>query len=238
METRVANRVPVQMCRQSTDARRANALLIVAPLAIVLLVPLECAAAVAVPTNSPAPKQTNEPVAQLLVDGNAAYEAGDLVKAELRWTEIRKCAAGNADWPKAVFNLGLLEYHRKNLSQAIGYFDEVIQSHPNDQEPGANLMETNRNYSYRSALAISQCYEAMGAYRLALRYAWLAKTKYRYYSWCGTCSRNANVALDKRIAYLAVRASRVHIWASLLVIGFFSFRKWTAANRKRRADNC
>ena len=43
-------------------------------------------------------------------------------------------------------------------------------------------METNRNYSFRRALAISECYEATGAYRLALRYAWQAKTKSRYYS--------------------------------------------------------
>src|ERR1035441_2117325 len=49
------------------------------------------------------------------------------------------------------------------------------------KEPGGNLMETNRNYSNRSAMAISQCYEAMGQFSPALRYAWLAKTKYRYY---------------------------------------------------------
>ena len=119
---------------------------------------------------------------------------------------------------------GLLEYRRKNFRKAISYFDEVLQSHPNDREPGGNIMETNRNYSYRSALAISQCYEAMGGFGAALRYAWLAKTKYPYYSWCGTCYNNANFALNKRIAYLSVRVSRLQIWAGMLLFGFFAVR--------------
>jgi hypothetical protein len=85
-------------------------------------------------------------------------------------------------------------------------------------------METNRNYSNRSAMAISQCYEAMGQFSPALRYAWLAKTKYRYYSWCGTCYNSANFAMNKRIAYLALRVSRLHIWAGILVLGFVAIR--------------
>jgi tetratricopeptide (TPR) repeat protein len=238
MDTCVASPALVQMGGQRTKAQRMNALSTVLPLAIVLLAPLQCGAAVAGPSACPVHKQANEAVSQLLADGNAAYEAGDLAKAEVRWAEIRECAGGTTAWPKAVFNLGLLEYRRKKFRQAIAYFHEVLQSHPNDKEPGANIMETNRNYSYRSALAISQCYEAMGAYRLALRYAWLAKTKYHYYSWCGTCLNNANLAVNKRIAYLTVRASQEHIWASVLVVGFLAFRKWKAKRSKRPSDNC
>lgn len=237
MDTYVASRAHVQMVGQSAKAHLMKARSTVLPPAIVLLVALQCGAAVASAITCPAQKQTNDAAAQLLADGNAAYEAGDVAKAQACWTEIRECAANTTDWPKAVFNLGVLEYRRKNLRQAIAYFDEVLQSHPNDKEPGASLMETNRNYSYRSALAISQCYEAMGAYRFALRYAWLAKTKYRYYSWCGTCYNSANFAVNKRIAYLMVRASRMQIWGSVLVIGFLVFRRWKAARSQQSSDN-
>jgi outer membrane protein assembly factor BamD (BamD/ComL family) len=147
------------------------------PLAILVIVALPCAATVAGPSCLEL-KLTAEAVSQLLADGNAAFETGDTAKAEVDWTKIRQCAPATPDWPKAVFNLGLLEYKRHNLRQAITYFSEVLQSHPNDKEPGGNIMETNRNYSYRSAVAISQCYEAIDAYRSALHYAWLAKTKY------------------------------------------------------------
>jgi len=194
-------------------------------LATVLIISRASVGAVAGAGTCPEQMQTDEAASKSLADGNAAFEAGDMAKAEAQWKQIRQCAPGTADWPKAVFNLGLLEHRRKNFRQAVEYFHEVLQSHPNDKEPGANLMETNRNYSYRSALAISECYEAMGAYRSALHYAWLAKTKYRYYSWCGTCYASADAAVNKRIAYLTMRASRVHIWASVLVVGLLALWK-------------
>jgi tetratricopeptide (TPR) repeat protein len=151
--------------------------------------------------------------------------------------KIRECAPATPEWPRAVFNLGLLEYKRNNLRQAVTYFDEVLQSHPNDKEPGGSIMETNRNYSFRSAMAVSQCYEAMGEFSSALRYAWLAKTKYRYYSWCGTCINGANFAVNKRIAYLTVRASHLQVWASMLVAGFVAFRWKKSRSGKRRSDS-
>jgi len=192
------------------------------PVLMLVLVVLPCAATESLPC--PTPKPTPQAISKQLDEGNAAFEAGDISKAEKQWTEIRKCASGTSDWPKAVFNLGLLEYRRNHLRQAITHFDEILQSHPNDREPGGNIMETNRNYSFRSALAISECYETMGEFSSALRYAWLAKTKYRYFSWCGTCYNSANFAVNKRIAYLVVRVSRLHIWAGMLLLGFVGFR--------------
>jgi hypothetical protein len=49
----------------------------------------------------------------------------------------------------------------------------------------------------------------MCKYRLALSYAWLAKTLYPYLSRCGTCLQPANFALNKRIAYLSLRANGI-----------------------------
>lgn len=216
---------------QSTNLRRINVL----TLAMVVASAMPCAAAVAGPS-CPELKEVAGAVSQLLDDGDTAFEAGDMGKAETSWMKVRECASATSDWPKAVFNLGLLEYRRNNHRQAIRYFDEVLQSHPNDKEEGGNLMETNRNYSYRSALAISECYEAMSAFAPALRYAWLAKTKYAFYSWCGTCHNSATFAVNKRIAYLTVRASRVQIWGSTLLLGFVALR-WKRFRRgKRQSD--
>lgn len=168
--------------------------------------------------------QSPEAVSQLLDSGNAAFEAGDTTKAKASWLKIRECGATTSDYPKALSNLGLLEFKQREFQEAIRYFEEVLRSHPNDKEPGGSLMQTNRNYSFRSALGISECYEAMGQFGPALNWAWLAKTKYPFYTWCGTCYSNANFAINKRIAYLALRVSRLHLWGSTLLLGFVVLR--------------
>ena len=163
---------------------------------------------------------------ELLEVGNTSYESGDLRQAEVAWTKVRTCPNTIPAWPKAVFNLALLEMNQAHYSKAIGYFDEVVRANPNDKEPGQNLMQVYRNYSHRSVLGISECYEKMGDYRHALQYAWLAKRRYPYLSWCGTCLQSANFALDKRIARLTLRTYTLHALA-LLVLGstVFIWRK-------------
>jgi len=104
-----------------------------------------------------------------------------------------------------MYNLGLGEQKRGNFRQAMKYFDLLLESHPNDKEPGQNIMEVYRNYSHRSALQLSLCYEKIGDLNNALRYARLAKTSYPYHSWCGTCIYLDTREVDKRIAYLLAR---------------------------------
>jgi len=147
--------------------------------------------------------------------------------------KIRECGATTPAYPKALYNLGLLAFKEKDFQQAIRYFEEVLRSHPNDKEPGGSLMETNRNYSFRSALGISECYEATGEFRAALHWAWLAKTKYPFYSWCGTCSSGANFALNKRIGYLVLRASRLQLWGSTLLLAFVVLGVQKSRRQKR-----
>jgi len=126
--------------------------------AVLALIALPCTATENRDT-CPERESTPEALSKQLEEGNASFETGDTTRAEAVWSEIRQCAPGSSEWPKAVFNLGLLEYRRSNFAQAISYFEAVLQSYPNDKEPGGNLMETNRNYSNRSAMAILQCYE-------------------------------------------------------------------------------
>ena len=124
-----------------------------------------------------------------------------------------------------MYNIGLTKHRFGDPAEAIPYFEKVLASHPNDKEPGANLMEVYRNYSYYSAVGISECYQQMGNYREALHYARLAKNRYPYQSWCGTCIQQANWHLDKRIAYLSARVSAPYAVTVLFVSGMVELRR-------------
>jgi tetratricopeptide (TPR) repeat protein len=162
----------------------------------------------------------------LLEAGNTAYVAGDLANAEKNWIEVRNSAHRSGAWPKAVYNLGILEMSRANYPKAIGYFNEVLQSSPNDKEPGGNIMSTYRNYSNRSAQQISMCYEKMADYREALHFTLLAKNRYPYLSWCGTYLEAENLALNRRIAYLSMRVYAVPLLGvAFMTLTVFSWKK-------------
>jgi len=150
--------------------------------------------------------------------GDAFYELNDLVRAEKAFTEASRYPHNFRAWPKAVYNLGILERERKNYPKAIEDFEGVLASKPNDKERGGNLMQAYQNYSHSAALQISHCYEGAGDYRNALRYALLAKNRYPYYSWCGTCLDSERRSLDQRIAYLS--ACRHPFVIALLVIQY------------------
>jgi len=179
---------------------------------------------------SQGPNEQVQSANSLLESGNTLYLAGDLRNAETNWVEVRSSLPTSPAWPKAVYNLGLLEMKQANYRKAIGYFNEVLQSHPNDKEPGADIMQVYRNYSNRSALQVSVCYEKMADYRQALHYAWLAKRRYTYLSWCGTCLQSANFALNKRIAYLSMRVYRMpFLLVTAIAVTIFSWKKLRTA---------
>jgi tetratricopeptide (TPR) repeat protein len=131
-----------------------------------------------------------------------------------------------------MYNLGLTEQRDGSPARAIGYFQRVLDSHPNDKEAGANIMEAYRNYSYYSAMAISGCYQQTGDYRRALHYTKLAKHRYPYQSWCGTCSDEARSAVDLRIAYLTTRIAAPYAASGFLVGGVFFVR---SRGRRKKA---
>ena len=156
--------------------------------------------------------------------------AGDLGNAEKNWIEVRSSARTSPAWPKAVYNLGLLEMKQANYPKAIAYFNEVLHSDPNDKEPGGSIMQVYRNYSNRSAIQISMCYEKLADYREALHYARLAKNRYPYVSWCGTCLQSANFALNKRIAYLSMCVYRMPFLAVAgIAVTFFGWKRLRTA---------
>jgi hypothetical protein len=115
---------------------------VVLSLMTVLLVVVQSKVTAGAPFTCPESLPTKDLAAQRLADSNAAYEAGDLATAELRSTEIRRCAAGTVEWPKAVFNLGLLELTRKNFPRAIAYFD-LPQPSPRGSSKSVNSLASH-----------------------------------------------------------------------------------------------
>jgi tetratricopeptide (TPR) repeat protein len=177
--------------------------------------------------NLPAPCASQDAAGQaksagtLLGAGNAFFDSGQLQKAEDAWTEARNCSRTAPAWPKATYNLGVLRMKQAKYSQAISYFNEVLGSHANDKEPGEDIMEPYRNYSHRSALEISVCYEKMDDNLHALEYAWLARIRYPFVSWCGTCLEFENLDQNKRIASLFAKAFGMPFFASIVLAGAF-----------------
>jgi tetratricopeptide (TPR) repeat protein len=107
---------------------------------------------------------------------------------------------------KAQFNLGLSYRAMKKATEAITVFRELLASKVDDKEPGGELMITNRNYRYLACLNIAGCYEETGNARKALEFALLAKDKYHFVTWCGTCAAEEGGRLDAYITKLTKAA--------------------------------
>jgi outer membrane protein assembly factor BamD (BamD/ComL family) len=213
--------------RSSPGGRLIFGLFPLVPILLVLFLdaPIACGEDSNVPCASLTKNEQVKTADASLDVGNNSYLSGDVQGAEKAWRAARSCSPEVPAWPKAVYNLGLLEMNQGNYPKAIGYFDEVVQSHPNDKEPGENIMQVYRNYSNRSVLRTSECYEKTHDYRRALRYAWLAKTRYPYVSWCGTCLQAANLASWRRLTRLAIRAYQLPVLGTFVVCVTFVFWK-------------
>lgn len=109
-------------------------------------------------------------------------------------------------WGKVVFNHGLSLSKLKRHDDAIREFKKILTSDVDDTEPAPNLMEAYRNYRYSVCLQIARNYELSGRYADALKYSVLARDRFIYQSWCGTCLQMASEKLDKQIVEFARKA--------------------------------
>ncbi len=128
---------------------------------------------------------------QILDEGNKYFEKEDYDKAIEIWMVVYDNYIGTTSWGKAAWNIGLAYSRLGQYETAIDYYIAILESDVNDFEPGASVMEAYRNYRHKAASSISQCYEMLEEYDLAIEYAILARDVYRYESWCGTCASGA-----------------------------------------------
>jgi hypothetical protein len=137
-----------------------------------------------------------------LQQGITAYEEGDPDEAIRRWEEVVARYPYTLAWGPAVFNSGLAHREKGRHREAIAVFERLLDSSVNDLEPSGILMEAYRNYRHQACLQLSLCYEDLGDRPTALRCALLARDRYAYRSWCGTCQMEANAALRSQIERL------------------------------------
>lgn len=138
----------------------------------------------------------------LLAAGNVLKGSGDFSGAETDWSRVMSQYAGSRAWTEAVFNLGILCKEKKRYAEAIAFFNALLESKPNDAEPGAYRTLAYRSYSHSSALELSQCYEALKNYTNALKWAREAQTKYPDDPSCGTGLQEERQRNEQRIREL------------------------------------
>jgi tetratricopeptide (TPR) repeat protein len=139
---------------------------------------------------------------EMVQRGIKSHEAGDPEKALAQWERVVERYAHTSAWGVAVYNSGVVHKELGRQQEAIALFERLLAGPVNDLEPGANLMETYRNYRHYACLGLSECYEQMGDRQEALRYARLARDRYRFQSWCGTCLMQAAKEVEDRISRL------------------------------------
>ncbi len=121
----------------------------------------------------------------LLTLGNQAHERGDRREAIRLWQRAVDEHAGTRDWGKALFNIDVALKEQKELDGAISVFERLLASNVNDQEPGAHLMETFRNYRPRAAWEIAVCRLTSGDAATALDAVRTARHRYPFLYTCG-----------------------------------------------------
>ncbi|MGC2698067.1 MAG: tetratricopeptide repeat protein, partial [Candidatus Angelobacter sp.] len=136
----------------------------------------------------------------LLGVGHLLHGSGDLSGAETNWSKVMLRYAGLPAWPEAVFNLGILCKEKKRYTEAIAFFNTLLESKPNDTE-------AYREYSHSSAVELSQCYEALSNYTIALKWAREAQTRYPCQSSRGTGLQEEKQRNEQRIRELEKKLS-------------------------------
>ena len=138
----------------------------------------------------------------ILNKGCTLFENNEYEEAIEIWEEVYYDYIGTTSWGKAAYNIGLAYICLEKYEMAIPYFFDILNSDVNDLEEGQCVMEAYRNYRHKSCLQISYCYEKLKKYEEALEYSILARDKYEYHSWCGTCAMSAARSLEYKIQRL------------------------------------
>jgi tetratricopeptide (TPR) repeat protein len=134
------------------------------------------------------------------------YAAGREREAMEAWDRVIATYPHTSAWGVAVFDSGLCERRRGHYREAIGRFELILPAPLDDRLPGGNLMEAYQNFHHDACVQLSGCYEELGDYGAALRYARLARDTYPFESWCGTCLMQERAALRERIDSLEQKA--------------------------------
>ncbi len=105
-------------------------------------------------------------------------------------------------WGDAQYSVGLILQDQKKYDEAIAEFSVIFPSKVNDRLLEAGSTEDCKNYRFKTALRISECYESKNDLPRALEFAKMANERYAFYSFCKFCVDQAKLGADKRVAEL------------------------------------
>jgi hypothetical protein len=111
------------------------------------------------------------------------YTDRNYEKAIEKWQIIHDDYKGTVVWGKATYNIGIAYMDQKEYKKAIPYFNDVINSDKNDFKSEPLTYPTYNGYRHESCKRISECFEKLGNYDVALKYANLAENKYEDVRW-------------------------------------------------------
>lgn len=107
-----------------------------------------------------------------------------------------------AAYGDAQYDAGLVLHEQQKYSEAISEYDKLLLSQLNDSLPEPSSSEDAKNYHYKAAMRISECYESQKDYARALDYSVLARDRYKFVGWCQICLDNVRNQLAQRIQKL------------------------------------
>ena len=133
----------------------------------------------------------------LLRAGSARLILKDVVGAMKNWSRVREEYRTSPEWSSAVLSLARLHKKNQEYAKAIDLFQTLLN--PELRFHGGRAQGSP---AYYAALEIADCYEALKDNSSALKFAEMARDKYPFTSWCGTCLESERQRLTQRIDYL------------------------------------
>lgn len=143
--------------------------------------------------------------------GIRAYHQRRDFEDSLQWMR-RLCAEfpGTKLWGDGQYSVGLILQDQKKFDEAIATFEAIFPSQVNDYQLEEGSSEDCKNYRYKAALRISECYESKKELARALEFARKAKGQYAYVSFCSLCQQQTRGFTDKRVAELEEKIKRAN----------------------------
>ncbi len=154
----------------------------------------------------------------LLKLANRAYQEKDSQTAFALWQHVEDHYEGTQAWAEALLKAGSALQELKEYQRAIDTFKKIPPWARRRGVTGAKHSFSSGNYCHYAALEVSKCYEALGRYGEALRFAQQAKSKYPFRSFCGTCQDNHEAKTNKRIRRLAMRVYGYKILLAVILV--------------------
>ena len=148
-------------------------------------------------------KSDREACAGVYVDrGVRAFKRKDFNEALSLFRKVAEDYPDTTLYGDAQYDVGLVLHEQQNYDHAISEYAKIFSSPVDDYAIDPDSSQDLKNYRYKAALRISECYEAQKDYTRALEYAEIARDRYRYLSWCKSCVQNVHSIMDERIKML------------------------------------